>query len=396
MSESKKVFKKTGRNVTVSRDDLMNDVIDRLMNYDSMSPSGKKKVSNPYRGPVYTKVDGGKLVQVPRQIQHLAIVKWVSMKKRADMSNAPVQDPHTRLSNKTRYDVRDPFIMNRELRNIKGKNELSDMDSDNPSTMDLVSIRKENIDSRRAVGNINVPDVRYGGGGSPGDLSRDIVDFGYLMEKEIQDMPYETRDHEKGHIMPYEGKYLRNRDMPDRSHDYLDEELSTYKRAVRSNPTTYGRYKPVVEIRAANDDEVLAEENTAETEGVEHYAPIMDDYRLEGEKEIVDYSTHDCNACRGDDDGYIRKKMYKEAPEIEDRDKYSDDEAEYDEYMDYDREYIDIDQDEPVVDVKGRTLDRTEYYDGECDPTYKCMFFLLLIAIVAYVVYKKKQGEDLY
>src|SRR5271167_3569132 len=101
MSGNTKAFKKTGRNVTVSRDDLINTVIDRLMNYDSMSKAEKKNITNPYRGPVYTKVEGGKTIQVPRQIQHLAIVKWVSMKKRADLSESPVQNPqssHTRLS----------------------------------------------------------------------------------------------------------------------------------------------------------------------------------------------------------------------------------------------------------------------------------------------------------
>lgn len=391
MSGNTKAFKKTGRNVTVSRDDLLNTVIDRLMNYDSMDRSEKKKVLNPYRGPVYTKVEGGKTVQVPRQIQHLAIVKWVSMKKRAELSESPVQDPHsahTRLTNRTRYDVRDPYVMNRELQHLGG--EKSDIyDDDDPEDMDLVSLRRENIASRRAVGGVDIPDIRYGKGGSQGDLPRDMVDFARLMEREIQDMPYNTQEHEKGHIMPYEGKYLYNRDKPDRSLDYLTDDLARSKRAVRSSPTEYGKYKPILEL----DNEVLAESNTAETDGVEHYAPVNDRYQLERVDEAIDYSTNDCVSCRGDDEGYIHKQKL---PNKDDYSQYVDEEAEYDDHLDYEREYIDSDEDEPVVDVKGRDLDRVENYEGDSDQTYKCLFLLLLLAVVVYIIYKKRKGEDLY
>jgi hypothetical protein len=381
MSESK-TFKRTGRNVTVSREDLINTMIDRLMNYDSMTRAEKNKVSNPYRAPVYTKVSGGKTVQIPRHIQHLAIVKWTSMKKRAELSESSIQDGHTRLNKRTRYNVRDPFVMNKELNQLGG--EKSDIyDDRDPSSMDLSADRKENMAMRRNVGSVDVPDLRYGRGGSQDDLPRDMVDFARVMERDIQDMPYETSNHEKGHIMPFEGRYLYRRDMPEHSHDYLDEQLVESKNAVRTQSIPYGRYKPLP--GSGNDvlgTEVLAEANTTETEGVEHYAPVNEKYHLDDSRYQLENSTNDCKTCTS---GYE-----------DDRD-IVDEEIEYDENTDYidDKEYLDSDQDEPIVDLKGNSLDNVENYDGDYDHTYKYLFFLLLLIIVVFVVYKKKNGDNL-
>lgn len=388
MSESTKTFKRTGHNVTVSREDLINATIERLMSYDSMSPSERKKVSNPYRAPVYTKVEGGKTVQVPRRIQHLAIVKWDSMKQRSELAGSSTDPrPHKRLTNKTLYSVRDPYVMNKELNNVQGISDIYDYE--NPFDLDIVSSRKENMMNRRSVGSVDIPDQRYGRGGSQGDLSQDIVDFSRVMEREIQDMPYET-EHEAGHITPFEGRYLYKRDMPEHSHAYLDGQLSESRRALKTGPTMYGKYKPIV----GDDHEVLAEKNTTETDGVEHYAPVNehDQGRFERREMPIDYATNECTSCKGNDDGYIYKGQRR--PDYQDQS--GDEEAEYDEDLD-ERDYLDSDEDEPVVDVKGHDLDNVENYDNNSsDDTYKCLFFLLLLFVIAFVVYKKKQGENIY
>ena len=69
-----KSFKKTGRNMQVSRDYLINATIELLMKYDSLSPEQRKSISNPYNSPVHTQLTNGKHVQVPRYIQHDAII----------------------------------------------------------------------------------------------------------------------------------------------------------------------------------------------------------------------------------------------------------------------------------------------------------------------------------
>jgi hypothetical protein len=401
MSNTKKTFKKTGNNVTVSREDLIEVTIDRLMNYDSLTPTEKKKISNPYKNPVYTKVAGGKTVQVPRQIQHLAIVKWVSIKKRADMASPPLQtnDAHTRVKNRDRYAIRDPYVMNKELQ-IQGDSDF--YDNEDPSDYELSSSRHELSANRRAVGQTNVPDFRYGRGGTQGDLPRDMVDFAALMERDIQDMPYETNNVNNkrvGHVMPYEGKYLYDRDAPDRSHAYLDDQLEMNKKAVRSRPSQYGRYNPVVDVDDLKtlDAGVLAEKNTCESEGVEHYAPVNEKYYLDKEEEIVDYSTNDCNSCKGADDGFVYREQVLD--EENNGDQYIDDDAEYDENLDG-QDYLDIDQAEPVTDVRGRDADHIENYDneyyGQGDCTFKHLFLLLLVIVIIYVVYKKRNGEPLW
>src|SRR5947207_2910096 len=128
-----KTFKRTGHNVTVARNDLINVAIDSLMKYDSMSPAQRSKMSNPYSDPVYTKVAGGKTVQVPRFVQNAAITRWTIMKRRASDTAAIDADKsfinggcninpsaHTRLTKRERYSFRDPFIMNKDLQYVEG------------------------------------------------------------------------------------------------------------------------------------------------------------------------------------------------------------------------------------------------------------------------------------
>ena len=75
------MFRKTGRNISVSRDELINIVIDKLHIYDNASPQNRKNMSNPYRDVVYTNTKEGKMVQVPSDIHEDAIQEWTQSKQ---------------------------------------------------------------------------------------------------------------------------------------------------------------------------------------------------------------------------------------------------------------------------------------------------------------------------
>lgn len=78
------MYKKTGRNITVSRDVLMNCVINRLQEYDNSSPVGKRNMNNPYIDVIYAPIEGGKTVQVPSDIHEDAIQEWTQSKHNVD------------------------------------------------------------------------------------------------------------------------------------------------------------------------------------------------------------------------------------------------------------------------------------------------------------------------
>jgi len=78
------MYRKTGRNISVSRDDLINAVIDKLHIYDNASPQNRKKMTNPYRDVIYTNTKEGKMVQVPSDIHEDAIQDWEESKQNVE------------------------------------------------------------------------------------------------------------------------------------------------------------------------------------------------------------------------------------------------------------------------------------------------------------------------
>lgn len=125
-------FKRTGRNVQVSRDDLINVTIEQLMAYESTPRSKRARLPNPYTDVLYTKVDGGKIIQIPKYIQHAAILRWDELRARSrpikiDVDSRP-QGAHTRLDNRDRYADADPYVMDKDLRR--------DLDDEYPADYD--------------------------------------------------------------------------------------------------------------------------------------------------------------------------------------------------------------------------------------------------------------------
>ena len=132
-------FKKTGRSVEVNKNDLINDAIEQLKNYDSMPSENKYKMPNPYTEPINTKSNNGTLIEIPQYIQNIAIDKWNKNKN---------NDPHTRLSRRlrTRNIEKDPFILNKEISDIDvscSYNDISINDKNIIRDFDLFSVDQE-------------------------------------------------------------------------------------------------------------------------------------------------------------------------------------------------------------------------------------------------------------
>src|SRR5579872_7427586 len=167
MSKSTQTFKRTGRNVTVSRNDLINATIDKLAEFDSMTSEQRERASDPYSAPINVTVAGGKMVQVPRYIQNAAIVRWRAYKLESrDLSSRDIMTPHTRLERRKRYAGRDPFVMNHSLKGVVGDNDDFAHFDDDISEYNLAVQKASNIRSKMDVGQAFVPDERYGRGGS--------------------------------------------------------------------------------------------------------------------------------------------------------------------------------------------------------------------------------------
>jgi ribosomal protein L10 len=76
MTDTKNVYKKTGNNLSVSRDELINTTVKKLIYYNSLSQNKKQNISNPFVDPIYIKLSDEKMIEVPRIIQNNAITKF--------------------------------------------------------------------------------------------------------------------------------------------------------------------------------------------------------------------------------------------------------------------------------------------------------------------------------
>ena len=178
MSNPTQEFKRTGKNVSVSRDELVHGLFAQFSKFDAMTPEQKKMIINPYVSPVNVALAGGKMVQVPKNIQDFAISKWRAMQESA------LSSPHTRIDRRKRYTGSDPHIMNDELKSI-------------------------------------VPNEVYGSGGSMGDLPRDFVLFDRMIDRNVDDMPYKSNKNTFGRVNPVgfyaidDQNYIRTQDQYD-------------------------------------------------------------------------------------------------------------------------------------------------------------------------------------
>lgn len=108
--DHKSDYMRTGRNIKVTREDLLNAVFSRLEQCDQLQKKGRKLAPCPYEEIIIVQLPSGKTIAVPKDIQEEAIKIWIG--------NIP--QAHTRLRKNARYTRDDPFIMDPSLHNSPG------------------------------------------------------------------------------------------------------------------------------------------------------------------------------------------------------------------------------------------------------------------------------------
>lgn len=359
-------FKKTGKNVTVSRDDLINAMFEKLNRFDSLAPSAKSQQPNPYVDPVNIKTANGKMVQVPRYIQNKAIVQWRSNKL----------SPHTRLNSRKRYADSDPYIMNRDLNvidrdlsRVEGNRHILDRKRNYiPVDRDLRVQRAINAQQKRSVGQVHIPTERHG------DLPRDYEIFNERIDKRLgsgvyvgqierssQDFrPNGFYDHEDSNAFPtfddYEGQIRQDirQDRPRRIH--------------KNRHALPQVHDEIDEVYGVEGDIQSEAESALEERIFTDYAPI-DDIEDQQEGQFADQQEFEpelvdrCTNCDHEHDDYEYENEYE-------------DEIEY--------ENEENDEDEPIESIE--SMDAS-------DETYKYLFFLLLIIVIVFILYNYRNNR---
>lgn len=348
MSGNANVFKKTGRNVSVSKNELVTVTIDKLMYYDSLTPKQKKDKKCPYTEPIFTKLDGGKTVQIPENIQKEAIIEWQTMKSKAG-DDSKYSEAHTRLGRRERYLGQDPFIMNPDLTSSPSLTIGNEVDADYSTDNELSKLRSHERRSRSHVGGSTVPDQRYGSGGSYGDLPRDYEIFSRRLTENIGDYPDQRNINGKTH-------------------------------SNKVNPFSPNQYDEI-------QDDLLHASDSFDDQGIENCAPIehMDDLvgANDNNNDNNDYDdVASCKTCEYDDtDDYLLD---------DENDQYDVKNGNY-RYYDDTVHRVDPGYERTVTDMLER-YDDNLYADNSS--TYKYLFFfLLLVLIVLFINYKRNNGK---
>lgn len=362
MSGNPNVFKKTGRNVSVSKNELINVTIDKLMHYDSLTPKQRKNKKCPYTEPIFTKLNGGKMIQIPENIQKIAIAEWKTLREKIG-DDSKYAEAHTRLGRRERYQKgQDPYIMNPDLTSTPSMTIGNENDDDYSTDNELSKLRSHERRSRNHVGGAAVPDQRYGSGGSYGDLPRDYEIFSRRLAENVGDYPDEHHAYQKnrsiqGHkVRPFSSSHLMN-----------DHGLQQQERELAAN-------------RASVKDELHAGDSLNDQDILENCAPVehMDD--IGGDLGDNDYDdAGSCKTC-GDYDDYDM-----------DVDQEEDDDYDVKEgnYRYYDDTKYDVDP-----GYEKNVTDMLERYEGDNDSLYKYLFFIMLLAgIVLFINYKKNNGK---
>lgn len=372
MSSNTNVFKKTGRNVTVSKNELITITIDKLMNYDSLTPKQRKNKKCPYTEPIFAKLSGGKTIQIPENIQKMAITEWKMMKEKAGDDNK-YSEAHTRLGRRDRYLGQDPYVMNPDLTSTPSLTVGNEDNADYSTDNELAKLRSYERRSRGTVGGTVVPDQRYGSGGSFGDLPRDYEIFNRRISENIDDYPDENDVNERTGMHSLRRQGVRPFSP---SHFMNDYGLERQERVLAAN-------------RAAvndADNQLRAGEPLNDQGIVENCAPVeyMDDLGDDlGDNDYEDAAS--CKTCG----------PYMEMDECDDSDMMDEDslnpypvkEGNYRYYDDTERD-VDPGYERTVTDMLER------YEDDSDDSTYKYLFFiLLLIVVVLFLNYKKNNGK---
>ncbi len=370
MSGNANVFKRTGRNVSVSKNELVTVTIDKLMYYDSLTPKQRKNKKCPYTEPIFTKLNGGKIIQIPENIQKDAIMEWKTMKSKAG-NDSKYSEAHTRLGKRERYLGQDPYIMNPDLSSSPSLTIGNEVDADYSTDNELSKLRAHERRSRKHVGGSVVPDQKYGSGGSFGDLPRDYEIFSRRLSAGVGDYPDEHDVNERNGsnilkrqgVSPFSPSHLMN-----------DYGLQQQERILAAN-------------RATVNDQLNAGDPMDDQGILENCAPVEHMDELGGDLGDNDYEEDvaSCKRCGTDryDDNSLDEKD----------DGYDVKEGNYRYYDDAVHD-VDPGYERTVTDMLERYEDNNENENENENSTYKYLFFfLLLVVVVLFINYKKNNGR---
>jgi hypothetical protein len=350
MSNSNQNYRHTGKNLSVSREDLVQAVREKLAEYDSLNNNQRAKYPNPYVSPVYAKTSDNKTVQVPRYLQNAVIVKWKTTKGSS----------HTRLDNSKRSSFRDPYVMNCDINGVRGSpDDLEDAD-DGLTQRDHEINQRDTENNRRNVGLVVVPDQRFGKGGSAGDLSGDFDRFDTEIHSKMK--------HDQ-HTNGYEPEFDDDASLLMEPRQVRRPNIKSCDNSLKTNNV------PADDIvSGVNPDDDMGAGSSEQFASVE----IDDNNYNEYNDEETEHATEHKMSNIGDD-----RVIYR-------RPQRPSDNYDYDDRYEADAYDVDMsDQNEEVIEG----MDARAY----CEPEYKYLFFILLIIMLFMgYTYKKNKGTGLF
>jgi hypothetical protein len=86
-------YKRTGRNIQVTKDELLEYALAKLQKFDRM-PYGTKNMPNPYTERIIANLHNGKSVEIPVDIQQEAIQIWSMTGRYTNLANSDEQNKH--------------------------------------------------------------------------------------------------------------------------------------------------------------------------------------------------------------------------------------------------------------------------------------------------------------
>lgn len=161
------MYKKTGRNISVSVDNLKNAIINKLHTYDNSSPHIRKNMSNPYRDVIYTQLENGKIIQIPSDIQEATIYEWKHSKQEVDKQYDETEEINVyhneldKLRQQEQQKHRESTIIRNSLPEMPRDYELHNIRYSNNDYIDNVHGIDES-NQKNATRNFQEPDnIRY-------------------------------------------------------------------------------------------------------------------------------------------------------------------------------------------------------------------------------------------
>lgn len=126
---SQREYERTGRQIRVPEDELVEIVLERIDHYLTLHPRKRRNYPDPRTEPVVTRIASGKTIEIPQNLVakaleiHSACGTVGTVERMQSVGNGNANGAHTRLAKRDRYAGSDPYIMDEDLR---GENLVGD------------------------------------------------------------------------------------------------------------------------------------------------------------------------------------------------------------------------------------------------------------------------------